>query len=480
MRLKIIFYKIVIVIFLIPSFARADFLDQVADLVDEIAKPVSAEKPALQPAKATDYKLPENWRAYWLVEPEYSNKIFIADVGQTNAPIVMLIHGLGQNGLRDWLSIVPELSKHNRIILIDLPGFANSPSPQTKLSPTYYARVLHFVKNYFSLKPITIVGHSMGGAVSLRYAASYPDDVSQLALIDVAGILQRTAFVKHSATDRLSTISDSTSPLINYVAGIKNLGNKIIEKSLLLPDPTTWLGKSKLAWGMTLQDYPNINAALSLVEEDFSAAIFQQSKPVSILWGTEDLIAPVRTAYLLSANLKNSDLTFIKGAGHVPMASHSSQVSQWLIKSISQPKQHLIKNSEEIKPVENYYCDNSNGETITGVYDKVFLSNCKAVFLDKVTTKELIVKNSVVEILNSKITNPSTSITANSSVIIMTASSVAGVIDLNGSRIDFAGVQLQKEKPFIIKQSSRLVLSVNQANEKLFLHKDVTVENGIL
>lgn len=224
-----------------------------------------------------------------------------------------MVNGLGQNGLRDWLPIVPELEKHYRVIMIDLPGFANSPRPKIKLSPTYYADLLHFVRPYFSNKPISVIGHSMGDAVTLRYAQRHSADIDQIALIDAAGILQRTAFVKHSATDRIPVNPDFVpNALLTYAVGLQDFSNNLIEKMLHLSDPTSLLGKSEIAWGTTLQSYPNINAALSLSEEDFSAATFEQTKPVAILWGSKDLVAPPRTGQLLAANLTNSELKIIE------------------------------------------------------------------------------------------------------------------------------------------------------------------------
>ncbi|MFO1252367.1 MAG: alpha/beta fold hydrolase [Inhella sp.] len=44
--------------------------------------------------------------------------------------------------------------------------------------------------------PGPVVGHSMGGAVALRYAATHPEQVTQLVLVDAAGILERSSFLK--------------------------------------------------------------------------------------------------------------------------------------------------------------------------------------------------------------------------------------------------------------------------------------------
>lgn len=463
--------------------ANAGFLDSVGNVIDTVFAPTGIEtKPGLISTTTAEHKLPGHWRSYWLNEPKFGTRIFLADTGKTTAPVVMLIHGLGQNGLRDWLPLVPELEKHYRVIMIDLPGFANSPSPRTKLSPTYYADLLHFIKPYFSNTPIRVAGHSMGGAVTLRYAQRYPDDIKQIALIDAAGILQRTAFVKHSATDRIP-VNPKAMPntLLTYAVGLQDLSNSLIEKMLRLPDPTSVLGKSELAWGTTLKNYPNINAALSLTEEDFSSAIFTQTKPVSILWGGKDLVAPLRTGQLLNDNLAASELTIIPDAGHVPMTSHAKEATQWLLLTLNNPPKSLQPSTAKATGVapENYDCNSSTGDILRGQYARVSLKGCTGVLLDGVTANELIAIDSVVEIQSSYFANSETALTLTNSVAMITGGTIAGSVNLDSTRIDFAGVTLTKNTPFIAKQKSRLVLSVSRAGENRYLHQDIQLENTI-
>lgn len=459
----------------------ASWLDNVGTLIDNVLAPnTTAPQSELIATVSSQHNLPAHWRTYWLDETEFGTRIFLAETGKITAPVVMLIHGLGQNGLRDWLTIVPELEQHYRVVMIDLPGFANSPSPKIKLSPTRYADLLHIVKPYFSTNPISVVGHSMGGAVTLRYAQRHPADISQIALIDAAGILQRTAFVKHSATDRLPTNPDTMpNTLLTYAVGLQDISNNLIEKMLRLPDPTVLLGKSELAWGATLQSFPNINAALSLSEEDFSSAVFEQTKPVFILWGGKDLVAPPRTGQLLVANLVSSELRLIEEAGHVPMASHPKDVSQWLLESLNtQPKsiaQPVIENSIA---KQNYDCAHSTGDTLHGRYARITLKECTAVLLNGVIADELIVMDSIVEIQHSHFMSKQTSLTINDSVVMMTGGSISGSVNLDKARIDFAGVRLTPETPFLINRKSRLTLSVSRAGEKRYLHSDMQLEKS--
>jgi len=62
--------------------------------------------------------------------------------GSKDAPLLLLVHGLGENGFTDWLPVMPMLARRYRVLAVDLPGFGYSSSPQAKFSPANYARVL--------------------------------------------------------------------------------------------------------------------------------------------------------------------------------------------------------------------------------------------------------------------------------------------------------------------------------------------------
>jgi hypothetical protein len=297
-------------------------------------------------------------------------------------------------------------------------------------------------------------------------------------LIDAAGILQRTAFVKHSATDRIPTGSDqTTNPLLTYAMGLQNISNTIIEKVLRLSDPTSLLGKSEVVWGKTLQSYPNINAALSLIEEDFSAAIFELKKPVAILWGSNDQIAPVRTAQALSTNLASVELTVIDGAGHVPMATHAKEVSQWIIAQYNKPATPNTA-GKAINSNENYDCNQRTGDKLSGSYNRITLSGCKEVTLDGITANEIIITDSAVAIQNSHFTNPQTALIITNSSTLITGGSIAGLVEVDNSRIDFAGIKFAQDLPFNAARKSRLILSVSKTENGRYLHKDIELENA--
>ena len=85
------------------------------------------------------------------------------------APL-LCIHGFGAS-LYSWRNFIGPLSKDNQLILIDLKGCGKSPKPNdTKYSPLDQAELIHQFILKHDLKNLTLVGNSLGGALSLLMA----------------------------------------------------------------------------------------------------------------------------------------------------------------------------------------------------------------------------------------------------------------------------------------------------------------------
>jgi pimeloyl-ACP methyl ester carboxylesterase len=100
------------------------------------------------------------------------------------AKTLMLVHGWTCDGT-SWAENVPELSKHYRVITLDLPGHGKSGSPKDgKITMDLFARAVEAVRAEQKVDKIILVGHSMGTPVIRQYAHLYPQHVAALVLVD--------------------------------------------------------------------------------------------------------------------------------------------------------------------------------------------------------------------------------------------------------------------------------------------------------
>lgn len=100
-------------------------------------------------------------------------------------PVMVLLHGY-LSSLRYWDELRTTLARDHTVIAIDLLGFGNSPKPRR--SDYGYDEHIEWLRRTITHAggdgPITLVGHSMGALLALRYATNFPDRVGRLVLLN--------------------------------------------------------------------------------------------------------------------------------------------------------------------------------------------------------------------------------------------------------------------------------------------------------
>ena len=100
------------------------------------------------------------------------------------AKTLVFVHGWTCDD-SSWAEQVPELSKHYRVITLDLPGHGRSGTTKDgTLSMDLFARAVEAVRAEAKADTVILVGHSMGTPVIRQYARLYPQHVSGLVFVD--------------------------------------------------------------------------------------------------------------------------------------------------------------------------------------------------------------------------------------------------------------------------------------------------------
>lgn len=114
-------------------------------------------------------------------------KLHYADWGNEGAPPLLLVHG-GRDHCRSWDWVAEELRRDWHIIAPDLRGHGDSAwSPEGNYSMQAYIHDLAQLIHQLKLAPVTIVAHSLGGNIALRYTGLYPEKVRKLVAIEGLG-----------------------------------------------------------------------------------------------------------------------------------------------------------------------------------------------------------------------------------------------------------------------------------------------------
>lgn len=109
------------------------------------------------------------------------------DWGNESAPLLVLLHG-NQDHARSWDETARALRGDWHVIAIDQRGHGDSDwSPDGAYLTPFHVFDFATLMEKLGAPRVTLVAHSFGGAIAVRYAALYPDRVEKIAIADGLG-----------------------------------------------------------------------------------------------------------------------------------------------------------------------------------------------------------------------------------------------------------------------------------------------------
>jgi pimeloyl-ACP methyl ester carboxylesterase len=391
-------------------------------------------------------------------EPVFGGSVRVYQYNTDAPTAVVLIHGINGHALTDWAEQIPVLAERYHVFTFDLPGFAEASEPTNeRYSPTNYARLLEDLIGRYLPKPVHLVGHSLGGAIALRYAHGHPDKVQSLVLADIAGVLHPLAISKHMAR---SWADDVFGPEFGG-SWVESLTGKILEGLEHLPDD----GENR--FGTSARN----SAAKALVDENFSAAVEDVAVPVLLLWGGKDGVAPLRTGRVLDARMRNAHLHVIPDAEHMVMRQAPTEVNLALLAFLAAPPSpHEARVVPAFEPADGEardgVCDGAEGKVFEGGYRSISLRNCADVVIRNARVGQIVAYESRAEIVLSHIGGAGpVGLDMVGSDIKMTASDITAptAIRASRSRLDMAGVHLMAQRAAIeATRASKFIFSISR------------------
>jgi pimeloyl-ACP methyl ester carboxylesterase len=104
-----------------------------------------------------------------------------------SGPVLICLPAIG-HGARDFEDLGHRLAPQYRVIALDFPGQGNSGADIKPASATRYAELLAEFIERLKLSCVILIGNSIGGAASIRYASANPKRVKALILCDSGGL----------------------------------------------------------------------------------------------------------------------------------------------------------------------------------------------------------------------------------------------------------------------------------------------------
>lgn len=108
---------------------------------------------------------------------------------------VVLIHGVG-NSIEDWLLNIQALAAEHQVYALDLIGHGKTDKPLSAFYHfTDFAKLVISFMDTLGISSADLIGHSLGGAISLIMAEKYPEYVRRLVLVESAGLEPKGAMI---------------------------------------------------------------------------------------------------------------------------------------------------------------------------------------------------------------------------------------------------------------------------------------------
>ncbi len=207
---------------------------------------------------------------------------------------LLLIHGGNSDAYSAWEKNISYLSEKREVFSINLPGFGKSEKPKLNYNSEFFVEVIDEFTKKFGVENCSVIGNSMGGALSFAFAA-YSDYVDKVVLVNSYGINKSYKYIQKPIY-----------VLLNIPFLINNLGwglQQLIDKHWIEWAFFKWL---KNDWG-----WKKLKTNLIDLEGKIKS-------PILVIYGKNDFIIPHKVTKKICLELENCVFKSIEGSGHLP------------------------------------------------------------------------------------------------------------------------------------------------------------------
>ncbi|HEX2791546.1 MAG TPA: alpha/beta hydrolase [Steroidobacteraceae bacterium] len=241
-----------------------------------------------------------------------AERLAYIDMGERHGQPVVLIHGYTDNA-RDWVPLIPYLSGHDRLIVVDIRGHGRSAKPECCYTRFDFAYDIKLLLDALHIRQADIVGHSLGSIIAQTFAESWPDRTGRVVLI--------------SSTGGPQPGSARAGPTPDYALQIRKLKEPIDPDSPFMiawwssPTPVDedFMRRQRQdAAAIPLRVWLAVlDQGLSLA--DLHSTLARLTAPTLLIWGSKDPIFVEDDRQSLREALPAATVKVFEGLGHNPM-----------------------------------------------------------------------------------------------------------------------------------------------------------------
>jgi pimeloyl-ACP methyl ester carboxylesterase len=227
---------------------------------------------------------------------------------------LLMLHGWGL----DHASFYPlreQLAPSFRVLTLDLPGFGQAMMPSQLASttgargaseglgwgiPEYTQLVAALIQQLDVQEPVIVLGHSFGGRIGMRLAASHPELVAELILVASAGLRRPAPFLKRAQLKVLRLLGKCAQQLLPAFMA-EPLRHALIQRTA---------SRDYLAAG------PLRSTLVRVVNENAATYAGSIQAPTLLIWGEKDQDTPPWIGRVLGELIPNASLCMLPDLDH--------------------------------------------------------------------------------------------------------------------------------------------------------------------
>jgi pimeloyl-ACP methyl ester carboxylesterase len=272
---------------------------------------------------------------YYPIDSEKTEWVYAEQSGNETSPALLLLHTAGADA-RQWHGLMGQekLRQQWRMHAFDLPGHGRSPLPNGtanwnwRLTESNYTKWILSYMDAAGIEKTTLMGCSMGTAISLALLAEHPDRFYGAVLLEAPYCSpgRRSIYLNHSQVHGARLSAAWVGSLLSPTSGKAHR------------DQATWIYS---------QGAPGIyDGDLGYYSDDFNAnhhtgAIDTQRTPVWLFTGDYDYSATPTDSAKVASEIKGAHFQELKGFGHFPMVERPDDLTLHLLPALAAIKAHI-------------------------------------------------------------------------------------------------------------------------------------------
>ncbi len=255
-------------------------------------------------------------------------KIFYLDNENKGGRPLLLIHGFGDSSMT-WVQFARRFRHENfRVIAPDLLGFGQSARPaDADYRFSAQAGRMFALMQHLGVERFHVAGNSMGGGVAGEMAATQPQKILSLTLIDAAGVHYKPADL-----DR-AMLAGRNMLVLKTPQDFEALLDLVFVNRPPSPRPVLdYLAER------AVRDWPlHERIVRDVLFEDVNFLLLKMdaiTAPTLVLWGEQDRLLSVENTKVFKRFIAHSQVVILPGTGHAPQMEVPNESSAAVVKFI--------------------------------------------------------------------------------------------------------------------------------------------------